>query len=171
MGLDAFRTLALPLAIDIDHVAVASFDWQVGPRNGNISGIEFGYSGGTTTHHLRGIRLSSDLGTLAGETTLQADVPFAITGAIAVTGNGPIEGAKVDAKLSGALSAVQINATGSFRDATLNARVALKPFAGGVFESATLALGSRKVSGARSEERRVGKECEDLCRSRWSPYH
>ena len=29
------------------------------------------------------------------------------------------------------------------------------------------------VAGAskRSEERRVGKECEDLCRSRWSPYH
>ena len=25
--------------------------------------------------------------------------------------------------------------------------------------------------GARSEERRVGKECELKCRSRWSPYH
>ena len=24
---------------------------------------------------------------------------------------------------------------------------------------------------ARSEERRVGKECAGLCRSRWSPYH
>ena len=24
---------------------------------------------------------------------------------------------------------------------------------------------------ARSEERRVGKECGLLCRSRWSPYH
>ena len=24
---------------------------------------------------------------------------------------------------------------------------------------------------ARSEERRVGKECLKLCRSRWSPYH
>ena len=24
---------------------------------------------------------------------------------------------------------------------------------------------------ARSEERRVGKECSELCRSRWSPYH
>ena len=23
----------------------------------------------------------------------------------------------------------------------------------------------------RSEERRVGKECDRLCRSRWSPYH
>ena len=26
----------------------------------------------------------------------------------------------------------------------------------------------RKV---RSEERRVGKECSEPCRSRWSPYH
>ena len=26
-------------------------------------------------------------------------------------------------------------------------------------------------SGMRSEERRVGKECLRLCRSRWSPYH
>ena len=26
-------------------------------------------------------------------------------------------------------------------------------------------------SAARSEERRVGKECLRLCRSRWSPYH
>ena len=25
--------------------------------------------------------------------------------------------------------------------------------------------------GARSEERRVGKECQSTCRSRWSPYH
>ena len=25
--------------------------------------------------------------------------------------------------------------------------------------------------GVRSEERRVGKECALLCRSRWSPYH
>ena len=27
------------------------------------------------------------------------------------------------------------------------------------------------IEGARSEERRVGKECVSLCRSRWSPYH
>src|SRR3546814_8187763 len=28
-----------------------------------------------------------------------------------------------------------------------------------------------KASRARSEERRVGKECVSTCRSRWSPYH
>ena len=27
------------------------------------------------------------------------------------------------------------------------------------------------IDGGRSEERRVGKECSSLCRSRWSPYH
>ena len=27
------------------------------------------------------------------------------------------------------------------------------------------------VHKARSEERRVGKECSEPCRSRWSPYH
>jgi hypothetical protein len=31
--------------------------------------------------------------------------------------------------------------------------------------------GAPVVVTARSEERRVGKECRRLCRSRWSPYH
>ena len=28
-----------------------------------------------------------------------------------------------------------------------------------------------RITQPRSEERRVGKECLRLCRSRWSPYH
>ena len=42
------------------------------------------------------------------------------------------------------------------------------------FKTSCRSLMKRKdVSGltARSEERRVGKECGLLCRSRWSPYH
>jgi outer membrane receptor for Fe3+-dicitrate len=31
--------------------------------------------------------------------------------------------------------------------------------------------GIRAEYAGRSEERRVGKECRRLCRSRWSPYH
>jgi alanine-synthesizing transaminase len=30
---------------------------------------------------------------------------------------------------------------------------------------------ARDPKAGRSEERRVGKECRRLCRSRWSPYH
>ena len=33
-----------------------------------------------------------------------------------------------------------------------------------------LALGHSYMA-FRSEERRVGKECASMCRSRWSPYH
>src|SRR3546814_782628 len=32
-------------------------------------------------------------------------------------------------------------------------------------------LAKRLARDARSEERRVGKECVSTCRSRWSPYH
>ena len=30
---------------------------------------------------------------------------------------------------------------------------------------------AERLGRARSEERRVGKECSEPCRSRWSPYH
>ena len=36
---------------------------------------------------------------------------------------------------------------------------------------ATISGGGPGIMEARSEERRVGKECIPPCRSRWSPYH
>ena len=36
---------------------------------------------------------------------------------------------------------------------------------------AALRSGRSAISVIRSEERRVGKECIAVCRSRWSPYH
>ncbi len=39
------------------------------------------------------------------------------------------------------------------------------------FGDADAALSLIADRRARSEERRVGKECSTLCRSRWSPYH
>ena len=38
-------------------------------------------------------------------------------------------------------------------------------------ETSTARAVRRGKLSARSEERRVGKECPQLCRSRWSPYH
>ena len=38
-------------------------------------------------------------------------------------------------------------------------------------EQARFALDVGGVADKRSEERRVGKECHVVCRSRWSPYH
>ena len=44
----------------------------------------------------------------------------------------------------------------------------------GTNHSLPMVLEALKVKGLtpeRSEERRVGKECLAVCRSRWSPYH
>ena len=38
-------------------------------------------------------------------------------------------------------------------------------------DSSGLAVVARLAGVSRSEERRVGKECNRSCRSRWSPYH
>src|SRR3546814_1603891 len=38
-------------------------------------------------------------------------------------------------------------------------------------EIALLEVGKGPMHRAKSEERRVGKECVSTCRSRWSPYH
>ena len=38
-------------------------------------------------------------------------------------------------------------------------------------ESITVKLFCNAILYKRSEERRVGKECVQPCRSRWSPYH
>src|SRR3546814_18353021 len=47
----------------------------------------------------------------------------------------------------------------------LPANIASAPY---TYNSAT---GELTPTGGRSEERRVGKECDSTCRSRWSPYH
>ena len=44
-------------------------------------------------------------------------------------------------------------------------------FTGGTEYRVTDVGGSQATADDRSEERRVGKECSAVCRSRWSPYH
>ena len=42
----------------------------------------------------------------------------------------------------------------------------------GSYVTVACTAGKSGITGSgRSEERRVGKECVFLCRSRWSPYH
>src|SRR3546814_18510496 len=40
-----------------------------------------------------------------------------------------------------------------------------------IWVTAADAPSARNTAATRSEERRVGKECDSTCRSRWSPYH
>ena len=51
--------------------------------------------------------------------------------------------------------------------AVTNATVIVRDVAKGLERAGS----SDGQGGYRSEERRVGKECTEQCRSRWSPYH
>jgi hydroxymethylglutaryl-CoA lyase len=78
---------------------------------------------------------------------------------------------------------VNVGATDGFNRANLNrtveetlseiAQVVARARPAGVVVDASLsvAFGCPYEGPVRSEERRVGKECRRLCRSRWSPYH
>ena len=48
--------------------------------------------------------------------------------------------------------------------------LALLPYIESAFNPQAVSS-ARAMGMLRSEERRVGKECSELCRSRWSPYH
>ena len=49
--------------------------------------------------------------------------------------------------------------------------LALAVLAFGVYRVHQGMVAPQAANTSRSEERRVGKECSELCRSRWSPYH
>ena len=64
------------------------------------------------------------------------------------------------------LDLLALRELGAAREAVV---FATAPFVGVVFS--VLVLREAFTIHQRSEERRVGKECASMCRSRWSPYH
>jgi translocation and assembly module TamB len=129
--------LTLPLAIDIDRLAIGEFDWQAGPRTGRITGLELGFSGGKTEHRIRDLSLVSDYGKLTGNLTVGARDPLPVQGSVVLDGAGPIEGAHADVTLAGPLARLNVAAKGVYRDASLAITAVATPFASTPFASAT----------------------------------
>jgi translocation and assembly module TamB len=132
--------LALPLAVDLEHVAVTTLTVRAGPRVGTITGLAFGYHGDANSHTIDGLHLVSDYGALSGDLSIGAAAPLPVKGRIAVVGDGPLAGARVDTTLAGTLGALTLNATGTLRGADLTAQAALTPFARSPLTGATLDL-------------------------------
>jgi translocation and assembly module TamB len=129
--------LTLPLAIDIDRLAIGEFDWQAGPRTGRITGLELGYSGGKTGHQIRDLSLVSDYGKLTGNLTVGARDPLPVQGSVTLDGAGPIEGAHADVTLAGPLARLDVAAKGAYREASLAITAVATPFGSTPFASAT----------------------------------
>ena len=90
-----------------------------------------------------------------------ADVSTAITSTL--TANGTVT------RLAQASTSTTASLTGIARWTTLIASATTTTAT--LSADATVARLAQASTTTRSEERRVGKECLRLCRSRWSPYH
>ncbi|HEY1325895.1 MAG TPA: translocation/assembly module TamB domain-containing protein [Casimicrobiaceae bacterium] len=132
--------LALPLAVDLERVAVTTLTVRAGPRVGTITGLAFAYHGDATAHSIEGLRLVSDYGALSGDLSIGATAPLPVKGKLSVAGDGPLAGARLDTAFAGTLAALRIDAQGAFRGADLTAQAAITPFASAPLASATLDL-------------------------------
>lgn len=132
--------LQLPLAVDIERLAVAELEWHTGPQSGHLSGIEFGYDGDSTRHRIRGLRLVSDFGKIEGELEVGAREPLSVAGNAKIDGDAVLAGAHADATLAGPLAQIGIAAKGTFHEAALSLQAVATPFANSPFSSATAEL-------------------------------
>jgi translocation and assembly module TamB len=128
--------LRLPLAVDIEQLAIAQLDWRAGPRPGRISGLEFGYSGDARSHRIRRLRLVSDFGKLEGDLSVGAVEPLAIAGSATISGDGLLAGAQATTTLTGTVAQIGIAGNGTLRDAALSLQATATPFAAAPFASA-----------------------------------
>ena len=90
-----------------------------------------------------------------------------VTTGLVVGGTVDVGGATIGAPVvgvEGLVGTVVIGETGRLLDGAVGS----SGISVGLLTPGVLLTGSPED---RSEERRVGKECERLCRSRWSPYH
>ena len=76
---------------------------------------------------------------------------------------GMIFGADIEANIWLTLGRMVICLNGSYPAASIAARIQ--------FKASSVPSNAGAKPPSRSEERRVGKECNLSCRSRWSPYH
>lgn len=134
------ESLALPLEVSIDGVAVGELAWTIGTQHGHLSGLAFGYTGGAQRHAIRSLRFAHDLGTLTGDVTFAATVPFALAGDATFAGDGALAGVAANAKFGGTLPAITVSADGSMRAARLALAGTVAPFDEHALGAARIAL-------------------------------
>jgi translocation and assembly module TamB len=121
--------LALPIAIDIERLAVAELEWKSGPRGGRVTGLAFGYAGDAQSHRIRDLALVADFGRLSGQLEVAAKAPLSLAGNATLEGDGPLAGASGTATLAGTADRIEIAGSGKLHDAALSLQAIATPFA------------------------------------------
>ncbi len=122
-------SLALPVELVIEHLAVGQLEWRLGASGGTIRGLAFGYAGGAKGHRLSDLEFVWDRGALSGNATIGADSPFPIAGRLAAKGDAAFGSVDASAELGGSLARTTLEGSGKGGAARVTGRAVLAPLA------------------------------------------
>ncbi|MDH4182530.1 MAG: hypothetical protein OEV46_11010, partial [Betaproteobacteria bacterium] len=72
------ESIAPPLPLDVDRLAVATLEWRVGERSGTLAGASLAYTGNSRRHSVRDVRIATTGAKLAGEASVGARKPWPV---------------------------------------------------------------------------------------------
>lgn len=138
-------SIAPPLSVDVDRLAVETIDWRQGTRSGTLSGATLAYAGNSRGHRLSEVRLTAQGASLAGEVSVGARRPYPVDARVALDLAAPHPAGRVEAVGKGSLEALVVEATSTLAGVDARARIDLTPLAaqsvvGGRIEARALDL-------------------------------
>src|SRR5438132_1351613 len=150
-------SLALPLPVDIERVAIGRIDAISGANAWQVRGLALRYHGDTTGHRLDELSLDSDWGALQGAVAVGANPPLATGGNIRFTGTDRLRGAAGKIDIDGNLGALRLALSAAGAGAQASAAAVVAPFEPGWLRE--LKLSGDGIDPMRYSIRLVGASC------------
>ena len=121
-------SLALPLPVDIERVAIGRIDAISGANAWHVRGLALRYHGDTTGHRFDELALDSDWGGLQGAIVVGANPPLATGGNVRFTGGDRLRGAAGEIDIAGNLGALRLALSATGQGAQASATAVVAPF-------------------------------------------
>lgn len=122
-------SIGLPLALDVDRLAVGTIEWRAGDERGTLSDLSLAYSGDGAGHRLRDLRVRAEGATLAGAARVGAAKPFDLDASLVLDLAAPHPAGRIEAKARGSLEALAVEGASTVAGVNAQARVDLAPLA------------------------------------------
>src|SRR5262249_51892308 len=121
-------SLALPLPVVIDRVAIAALEVHAGSSSAQVSAVELAYAGDQSGHHLRGPRVESELGAIRADANLKAGQPFELDGTLGFARRDPRAPIEASATLAGDLANPALRFQATMGATRVDGTATLRPF-------------------------------------------
>jgi translocation and assembly module TamB len=121
------ESLALPLPLAIDRLTIAILELSAEGTVIDASGIELGYLGDETGHHMRGLRVNSPVGAIGGDVDLGLQAPYAVAGKLSLARADPRRPIAASATLRGDLGRLMLEVQATVGSAQISGAGTLRP--------------------------------------------